>query len=448
MKYNFTNPENVFVGHDDILEEIRNGLRNGVSFAIIGGDCTGKTAILLKIKKELSTNPSVKPCYLDIRTLDKKMTLNDLYKKIYDITVKGLKQTAPPYTNKNEDKFDNFLHNIEKAKSAIKSEYGENWQIVILINRLDKLSLRLPDETFYEKLNFFLRASEYRDRFRLVAAGTKTLSSLIYAGSSLNILTKKYLGIVTEEAARALIGFGFTHGFLPEVEKYFFDLTGRHPYIMQGILQNVKKDNNVDIHDINNAKETFSPQCDNFRTWLTEFDKYVCTVYYCLSEAEGGMLTYENIKRGVHPDVTPHVDDSLTTLKYHGVIDRSVHSRPKIAGEIFKEWFKDHCPKGNIILTERSALINALSNIIKAVNDSALNDTDKTTAISTLNQAVKKLQATGSDDTIDKKGLSDSIKGILQTSGTILKTSKDYISGAETIGKFIGDGVNLLAGLL
>ena len=85
--------------------------------------------------------------------------------------------------------------------------------------------------------------SRYSSRFRVAASGVKEMSQLIISGSSpLNNLRHQYLSVLSPNQARELIDFGFPDGLDAKVERGLLERTGCHPYLLQGLLEQLWED--------------------------------------------------------------------------------------------------------------------------------------------------------------------------------------------------------------
>ncbi|MBF0563690.1 MAG: hypothetical protein HQK89_00450 [Nitrospirae bacterium] len=460
MGYSSTIVNNdMFVGHEDILNDIMNGLKNGESYAIIGGRRCGKTSILRKIEEVLKI-PSkielfnVKPCYIDAQGLD-DFTVRGVFREIYSQTVKGLCNASWLYADNGHD-YDNFKKHLDQIKPMFESKYGDNWLVVLLIDELDMLSTKLNNDLFFQNLRNFLMNSDFARNFRLITTGVKILSNLISHGSPLNNLKYKYLEIVSEKAADNLICKGFPYGFRPEVREYFVDITGRHPYIMQGICENLPRNGNaVDEMALYTAKTKFQEEHRDFNTWRDGFSETECTIYHLLAESKDSFLTGIELKDAIHPSLISNVQDSLTTLRYHGVIDRTDKNKPnKIAGTIFKKWFEENLPKDKIKLSEKAlkaALIKSTEDLLEAVNGSALGNEELAKAQEALNDAISKLKDDTTDISINKNYLRttfDKTLEILKTAGPIIKDSANIYSALNVLGTSIGWAAGFLSGTI
>jgi hypothetical protein len=68
-------------------------------------------------------------------------------------------------------------------------------------------------------------------------------------------------------------------------------------------------------------------------------------VYQALSNTTEGTLSTRDIRGKVDATLAPQVDDALTILSYHGVIDDSDPDEPQIAGTMFRDWYRDNAPR-------------------------------------------------------------------------------------------------------
>jgi hypothetical protein len=147
------------------------------------------------------------------------------------------------------------------------------------------------------------------------------------------------------QQARQLIAFGIPEGLGPEVESLLFELTGRHPYLLQGVLENLWEDQaELGKRAVRRAAREFLNQHRNFSQWLDAFGQAEHAVYQLLSEAPDGMLHVREIRHRSDPSLAPHIDEALTILSYHGLIDDSEPDEPKIAGKLFRDWYRENRP--------------------------------------------------------------------------------------------------------
>jgi TIR domain len=166
---------------------------------------------------------------------------------------------------------------------------------------------------------------------------------LASGSSPLNYLRNRHLGILTGTQAHQLITFGFLEGLDPEVESFLFQATGRHPY--KGVLENLWEDPaESDRQAVRRAAREFLNQHRTFYRWLDAFGQAEHAVYRLLSEAPDGTLHVRDIRHRLDPSLAPHIDEALTVLSYHGLIDDSEPDEPQIAGTLFWDWYRNNRP--------------------------------------------------------------------------------------------------------
>jgi TIR domain len=346
--YNSTKPGNLFVGYERLRSQLLNGFRNGNSFAVLGGRRCGKTSLLMQIAQDLQAHDLTPfkplPRFLDVQGLD-RVTPSLLFEVIYRLVVQEV-ETSPWMPGESGREYQNFLAHLDTAKPQLDRRYGSNWLIILLIDELDAAIAKLPDDQFFQNMRNFSMMSHYHRHFRLVASGVREMSELISSGSSpLNHLRNRHLGVPTSTQARQLIACGFPDGLDPEVESFLFQLTGRHPYMLQGVLEILWEDPaERDKQAVHRAAREFLNQHRTFYRWLDAFRPAEHAVYGLLSEAPDRALHIRDVHHRIDPSLAPHIDEALTVLSYHGLIDDSEPDEPQIAGMLFRDWYRDNRP--------------------------------------------------------------------------------------------------------
>lgn len=238
------------------------------------------------------------------------------------------------------------MAHLDAAKPVLYQRYGSNWLVILLIDELDAAISKLPDDQFFQNLRNLLMISGFHRHFRLVASGVREMSKLISSGASpLNNLRNKHLGVLTSTHARQLIAIRFREGIEPEVESFRFQLTGRHPYILQGVLEKLWEDGAaLDKQAFRKAAREFLNEQKTFPRWLDAFGQTEHLVYQLLSEAPHETLRVRDIRHRIDPSLSPHIDEALTILSYHGLIGDSQPDEPQMAGSLFRDWYRDHRP--------------------------------------------------------------------------------------------------------
>ncbi len=339
--YNCTIPGNLFVGYTRFIQEIINGLRNGNSFALVGGRRCGKTSLLMQIEKVLTANGlapfKVQMHRFSIQRFD-HLSVERLFEFIYGLITAGCEADEWP-DQIPRGAYQTFLDLLEKARGVLSQDKGDDWLAVLLVDELDAAITRLPDDTFFQNLRHLLMDSSFCRHFRVVASGAKEMASLISSGSSpLNNLRHKYLRILSAKHARELIQAGFGDEY---EEDHLFKLTGRHPYLLQGLMEKLWDHRPDCWHKriVKTAARDFLKEHKDFTHWLYHFGSTEKAVYHQLACAPDGAISFSELKNKIPCQLRTEVDDAITVLSYHGVIDDSDPEDPELTGSMFKKWF-------------------------------------------------------------------------------------------------------------
>lgn len=343
--YNCTKPGNLFVGYERLRQEIMNGFRNGNSFAVIGGRRCGKTSLLIQLEKDIEKE-NVSPFHsipqrFSIQELS-ATTPEVLFEKMYNLTVKDIQAGRWELCEIGKE-YQSFLEHLDKAASPLDVRYGSDWLVIFLIDELDSALINLQDDLFFQNLRHFLMESRFHRHFRIVASGVNDLMQLIHSGSSpLNNLRYKYLSILTSKQATELVKIGFPEEkYDPETLLVLFEMTGRHPFLMQGVLEKLWITNdNWNKQIVKRAAHDFMREHRDFQNWIKAFGPVEHAVYQCLVQAAPYSVAISTLKQKVNISFRDKIDDALTVLSSCGVIDDYDLDEPKIAGTLFRDWYQ------------------------------------------------------------------------------------------------------------
>ena len=242
----------------------------------------------------------------------------------------------------------------ERVGNDLTDRHGSEWTAAILIDEIDTVAERLKEngygDVFFGNLRHLVMEHEMRGGFRLVVTGVNDPEGVINKGSPFNMLATVQLGILSAENVDTLIEVGFRDGMPRGAKERLVELTGRHPYLLQGVLQKLwcPGGRNLDGEVLQGAANSFQQEHNDFARWLDVFDSVTRRIYaYLSAQAERGMSAAElSIKfsessgRGVSRG---EVNDALTVLVTHGVIEQ-VGASYRICGTMFRDWFDAHAP--------------------------------------------------------------------------------------------------------
>ncbi len=475
--YNSSKPGYKFVGYERMLRQIHEGFRNGNSFAILGGRRCGKTSLLIQIEQNL-VNDGLEdfhalPRYLDIQSLG-SLTSDTLFEKIYSATVQGIE--APTWVSSEPGReYERFITQLGLVQSDLENHHGANWLVVLLIDELDNAVSKLPDDQFFQNLRNLLMVSKFHRHFRVVASGVKEMAHLISSGSSpLNNLRNKHVAVLTGKQADRLIQVGFQQDLDTETKMFLYRLTGKHPYLLQGVLEHLwDEQGDRDSKAVKRAAKAFAQEMEAFKRWLDSFGAAERSVYGVLMNAGEGGIHVKIIRNQVESKLSHEVEDALTVLSFHGVIDDSDDpDEPKIAGSMFKDWFETHCPEQATLVkipepTDPKSHENQTPSIrvnVKVKNDNKLDASQglkideimrlfKTLKIETinspldekiqvevesaLNEGIKEVQEPEPDKKVLESSL-DKAAGILKKAGATADQMHTFIEKAKKLGLLLG----------
>jgi hypothetical protein len=199
-----------------------------------------------------------------------KVSTEILFKAIYTLVCRDT--VAPRWMPAPVgEEYQSFLGQLDAAAAAIEARHGADWVAVVLIDELDAAIQKLPDDAFFQNLRNLLMVSRFSVHFRVVATGVKDLTNLVSTGSSpLNNLRVKALTVLSSTDARELVKRGGRQTPTPEWEGELFRLTGRHPYLLQGVLESLDLES-TEIAELKRAAREFQKENKVFHRWLEMF---------------------------------------------------------------------------------------------------------------------------------------------------------------------------------
>jgi predicted nucleotide-binding protein len=330
--YNCSLPGNLFTGYDDIRKKMIDGLLQGQrSFAVHGGRRCGKTSLLLQLGKDLSTLALHGLCWrmIDMQAVVPR-TAADLFAALYREIVRDIPNATDVHSSPRH--YQDFLSLLDDVQPTIEKEMGVRWTMILIVDDFDVAAATLPDDEVFQNLRSFLTFSHHASSFRLVVAGSSRMNELIKAGSPLNNLDPIFLGILPAPNASEIVSAGFQDA---SFEQELFAETGRHPFILQGILGYLWDER--DHLDLALAARRFTrDRIPNFKQWIRDIGNAGTDLYAKLAGSSDGLPLGSLKVKGAM------VDEVLQTLSYHGLIDDSEPDRPRISSQVFRRWFQQN----------------------------------------------------------------------------------------------------------
>ena len=354
--YRYQIPGHHYVG--DLDQRVIEGMtERGEHFGIIGGRRCGKTSILTVLKHRLpkeSPARAVVPVPISVAALD-RVSPGVLFREI--LTAMTTELTGYQWSGfaREEEPYAAFRTVLkERVGNDLTERHGSGWMAAILIDEIDTVAERLKEngygDVFFGNLRHLVMEHEMRGGFRLVVTGVNDPEGVINRGSPFNMLATVHLGILSAENVDTLIEVGFRDGIPSSAKERLVELTGRHPYLLQGVLQRLWRSGsrNLDGEVLQRAVDSFQQEHNDFAGWLNVFDSAARRIYAYLSaqaeravsDAELSTRLSESSGRGVNRG---KVNDALTVLVTHGVIEQ-VGTSYRISGTMFRDWFDAHAP--------------------------------------------------------------------------------------------------------
>lgn len=440
--YNCTKPGNLFVGYERLRKHLLNGFRNGNSFAIIGGRRCGKTSLLFQIKKDLKDH-GLSPfnpisLYCDMQELG-KVTPNLIFEKIYYLLTSEI--DAKPWQDGEPNKeYINFLNQLDATKPRLDEKYGTDWLAVLLIDELDNAVEFLPGDQFFQNLRNFLMVSRFSTYFRVVATGVKGLVNLIQSGGSpLNNLRNKYLRVLSKKEVHDLIFKGFSGRLGSETEMFICQITGGHPCLLQGILEKIWEnceETEVDNQEIKQAIKEFLREHHDFDRWLRSFGLPEHIVYQRLIRTENQTASFNQLQQELDPSISTRIDEAVTCLSYHGIIDDSDLDEIRLVNKIFKDWYQKNCPIPNI-----EEVLDTFERLKVEVDALTIDDQTKKQIQQILDEGIaeiRKPETEGQPKKTKLKSVFQKIGTYFKAAGATADTIKKITESAEKIAPYIG----------
>lgn len=345
--YNCIAPGNLFVGRQQMRNKIINKLHNNKLYVIIGARHCGKTSFLKQIKNDLLENNSLSirfiPCLFSTDEFN-VLTTAKFYQKIYEVTTQNT--DAPDWVAvENGYEYDGFLKQMRKARESIQKKIAKEFAIVLLIDEMDAAIDDLKKDRLFKNLRHFLTESDLCDDFRLVASGMQYMNTLINDDTSwFHIWDREYLHPLSFDSAKQLIRIGLKDKVNANVESMILELTGRHPFLMQGLCEKIYENSacRLDKERLTQISKEFLNRHGNncFRNWVNNFSFNDHTVYQYIANSADGTLPSLTLN-DMLPLTNKEIDDSLKTLGYHGVIDDTDINIKRIGATMFRDWYRE-----------------------------------------------------------------------------------------------------------
>lgn len=360
--YDYTAPvsRDMFFGRKEERDEILAGVRNGRSFALIGGTRIGKTSLLYEIKRTLfeevpTTSACVAgPVFLSTHQFEAltqtaiyRRVMMDFEQNVCAIRFPHIRLSDSPLFRSDLTDTEAFSKFTETLKGVVRV-LGRRFRIVILLDEVDVLQQHQWAMTFFNNIRSLTQSDDPDLKaISWVIAGTLAIDSLYKVAGSpfLNVISAALrLGPLDRDATFQLIQKP-TGGSVPKaVAESIFAESGGHPFLVQYLMSQCLGLSRGDpealtTDQVNRAVEWFFEKRNDFEFWTSRFTRTDDAVYSLIAGKDREVPKAEVIRTIGDP---PAVNHSLTLLAHSGFIREMARNRFRYSGEMFRRWFSEN----------------------------------------------------------------------------------------------------------
>jgi hypothetical protein len=360
--YDYTEPvgRQMFFGRTMERAEILAGVRNGRSFAVIGGTRIGKTSLLYEVKRTLLEEvPTTSACVLGpvfltthqfgalTQTAIYRRVMQDFEKDVCAVRFPHIKLSDTPLFKLDLTDAEAFPKFTDTLKSVVRI-LGQKFRIVILLDEVDVLQQHSWSVTFFNNIRS-LHQSDDPDLKSIswVIAGTLAIDSLYKVAGSpfLNVIhAALHLVPLSREEAFQLIEQPTGDRVPIEVREAIYAETGGHPFLVQYLMSHCLGFSEGDpqaitLDHVSRTVERFFDRRSDFEFWTRSFTEIDDAVYAFIAEIDREVPKSEVISSVGDPPAANH---SLTLLAHCGIIRETARNRFRYSGEMFRRWFSEN----------------------------------------------------------------------------------------------------------
>ncbi len=233
---------NMFFGRDKFINELKGVIVAGNNVLLYGERRIGKTSILLRLARELSTetdlNLPLVVAYIDLQGVQE----SEFYPKVIEDIVKkmGVNEYTVLWPARPEQySHRQFNRDLGTLIDYLKEKQGNNVRLVLLFDEVDVVTTYSPEMPSLLRRTF---GSEYHHNLAVVMAGVNPITEWARPESPFYNLFSWYpVPPLEPESARALVtvpvGGACTYDF--SAIDLILDYSGCKPYEIQNICQKV-----------------------------------------------------------------------------------------------------------------------------------------------------------------------------------------------------------------
>lgn len=364
--YDFTRPVRdpaMFHGRREIREEVLNGVRNGASFAIIGGTRIGKTSLLFQIRhallEELKGPHStvIGPVFLSTHEFP-RLSQTVIYRRVVEefrttLSIGGSDEAWRSGVRLFDEKLteDEAFGAFRQALETIFQSREVERRIVVMIDEVDELSRYEWSHSFFNNLRHLISQTSAGERMAVVIAGTLAIRSLYEVAGSpfLNVIQgTKTLDLLSRAETEELVGRPTGYRLDSAVVRSIFFETGGHPFLVQYLMKHLCAQFGDDLEkaterDLNLIVQRYFDERTDFDNWVSEFSDAERRMYDVIVSNPEGATRAEMVRALGDPK---QVNYAIKMLVHIGVVreERPNSNRYVVGGDMFRRWFYETCP--------------------------------------------------------------------------------------------------------
>ena len=359
--YDFTRPVRdpaMFQGRRETRDEVLDGVRQGSSFAIIGGTRIGKTSLLFQIRhallEQLKATPStvIGPVFLSTHEFP-RLSQTLIYRRVVEefkrtLVIPGSDEAWRSGVHLFDESLaeDEAFGAFRQALETIFQSREVERRIVIMIDEVDELSRYEWSHSFFNNLRHLISQTSVGDRIAVVIAGTLAIRSLYEVAGSpfLNVIQgTKTLDLLSRGETEELVGRPTGYRLHPPLVRSIFFETGGHPFLVQYLMKHLCAQYGEALEkaterDLNVVVERYFDERTDFDAWVSDFTDTEQRIYDVIVSSPDGSTRAEMVRALGDPK---QVNYAIKMLVHIGVIreERSNSNRYIVGGDMFRRWF-------------------------------------------------------------------------------------------------------------
>jgi hypothetical protein len=349
-----TNRQQLFVGRTDISERLEQLIRDQrrPPLLLYGQRRTGKTSLLNNLGRLLPQ--SIIPLFVDLqgpatRASDHSGFLYNLAKGMIDSAQLQRRLTLPPLSRENltADPFTRFDEWLDAVEAALKDNTA-----LLALDEFEVLDRVLTAGRFNEDdlLGMLRHLIQHRPKFKVLLAGSHTLSEFQRWSSYLINAQVLHLGYLKEDEARQLIETpieNFALRYQPAASQRVIDVTRCHPFLVQLLCAEIvayKNDQDPSIRrlaTIDDVEAAIPAALQSGSMFFSDIESNqldppaVAVLRYCAHQGEAATIS----KSALIQQFPEGLDLAIDLLRRRELIEDFRTTGYRIPIELIRRWF-------------------------------------------------------------------------------------------------------------